>query len=99
MSATSSIGKRILIAIPVAAALFGWQYYSKNQEGKEARAEMIQMCGDEADCVAAVEKYAETCFGDAYQFGRRSGVDMDKFVACVNKHAGQQFFVSVPAEE
>ena len=91
--------KRIAIAIPFVAAFIGWQYYSKSQEARETRAEMIAMCGDDTACVAAVEKHAETCFNDNYRMGRRSqGVKTEEFVACVNEKSGEQHFVSVPAD-
>ena len=91
--------KKILIAIPLVGAFAGWQYYTKGKEQKETRAEMISMCGGEAKCVAAVEKYEEQCFNDHYHMGRRSqGVKMDEFVTCVNQQAGEELFVAVPKE-
>ena len=89
--------KKILIAIPLVAAFAGWQYYTKNQEGKEMKARMVAMCAGEASCLEAVEKYAASCFDHHYHMGRRSqGVLMDEFVACVNKSSGTEFFASVP---
>lgn len=91
--------KKILIAIPIVAALIGWKYYDKAQEAKAMKAEMLTMCAGEAPCIEAVEKYAKTCFDENYRMGRRSqGVRMDEFVACVNKSSGTEFFVSVPKE-
>jgi len=91
--------KKILIAIPLVAAFAGWQYYTKGKEAKETKAEMLTMCGGEAGCMAAVEKYEEACFNDNYHMGRHSqGVKMDEFVACVNAKSGEQLFVSVPKE-
>jgi hypothetical protein len=98
MSATGSIGKRILTGIAVVGALLAWQLYDRASEAKSTRAEMVGMCEGDAHCVATVEKYAEDCFSENYQFGRTSGIDMDKFVACVNKAAGEELFVSVPRE-
>ena len=91
--------KKILIAIPLVAAFVGWQYYNKSQEAKETKAKMLAMCGGEAPCVEAVEKYAASCFDEHYRMGRRSqGVLMDEFVACVNKSSGTEFFVAVKEE-
>lgn len=91
--------KKIMIVIPLVAAFAGWQYYQKGKESKEMKAQMVGMCGDDKACVDAVDKYAETCFGDNYRMGRRSqGVKMDEFVACVNQHAGAEIFVSVPKQ-
>jgi hypothetical protein len=91
--------RKILIAIPLVGLFAGWQYYNKSKESKETRAQMIGMCGGEARCIAAVEKYEETCFDDNYHMGRRSqGVKTDEFVTCINQHAGEEFFVSVPKE-
>ena len=91
--------KRILIAIPIAGAFIGWQYYNKSQEAKAMKAEMLAMCSGEADCIEAVEKHAATCFDEHYRMGRRSqGVLMDEFVGCVNENSGTEFFISVPQE-
>jgi hypothetical protein len=91
--------KRIAIAIPIAAAFIGWQYWSKSQENKENHANMVAMCGDDAECVAAVNQFADTCFDENYHMGRRQqGVNADEFVACVNQHAGKELFVAEPAE-
>ena len=91
--------KKILIAIPIVAAVIGWQYYQKAQEAKETKAEMLTMCGGDAKCVAAVEQHEEACFDEHYRMGRRSqGVKMEEFVACVNERAGEQLFVAVPKE-
>ncbi len=91
--------KKILIAIPIVAAFIGWQYYTKSQEAKETKAEMLTMCEGDAACIDAVEKYAASCFDEHYRMGRRSqGVLMDEFVGCVNKSSGTDFFVSVPKE-
>jgi len=89
--------KRIAIAIPLVAAFAGWQYYAKSKESKEMKAQMIEMCGGEAACLAAVEKHAAGCFDENYHMGRRSqGVKMDEFVSCVNSRSGTEFFQSVP---
>lgn len=96
MSATSSIGKRILIGIAVAGALLAWQLYDRGSEAKKTRAEMVEMCGGEEHCIETVNKHAEHCFSENYKFGKRSGIDMDKFVVCVNQQAGEELFVSVP---
>jgi hypothetical protein len=89
--------KRIAIAIPFVAAFIGWQYYSKHKESQQTKAEMLAMCEGETRCLDAVEKYAEACFGDNYRMGRRSqGVKTEEFVACINKNAGEQLFVSTP---
>jgi hypothetical protein len=98
MSATSSIGQKILWGIAVAGALLAWQLYDRSSEAKKTRAEMVEMCGGEENCIATVNKHAEHCFSENYKFGKRSGIDMDKFVACVNEQAGEELFVSVPAE-
>ena len=98
MSATSSIGKRILGGIAVAGALLGWQFYDRSSEAKKTHAERIAMCDGEAHCVETVDKHAETCFSENYKFGRSGQIDMDKFVACVNQQAGEELFVSVPKE-
>lgn len=98
MSATSSIGKRILGGIAVVGALLAWQLYDRSSEAKSTRAEMVAMCGGDAHCAATVEKHAETCFSDNYKFGRSGHIEMDKFVACVNQQAGEELFVSVPKE-
>ena len=91
--------KKILIAIPLAAAFFGWQYYNKGQEAKEMKANMLSMCAGDTPCIEAVEKYAASCFDENYRMGRRrQGVKMDEFVACVNRSSGTDFFVSVPKE-
>ena len=55
MSATSSIGQRILWGIAVAGALFAWQMYDRSSEAKKTRAEMEQMCGGEEACIATVK--------------------------------------------
>ena len=39
--------KKILIAIPLVGAFAGWQYYTKNKEGKEMKANMLTMCQGE----------------------------------------------------
>jgi len=91
--------KKIAIAIPVAGAFIGWQYYDKGQEAVEMKARMVEMCSGEAPCIAAVEQHAEACFSDNYRMGRRSqGVKMDQFVACVNDRSGTQFFSSAPSD-
>jgi hypothetical protein len=96
---TLSWPKKIAIAIPFAGAFLGWQYYTKGQEAKQMKAQMIEMCGGEAPCVAAVEQHAETCFNAHYRMGRRSqGVKMDEFVACVNQQSGTQFFSAEPRD-
>jgi hypothetical protein len=96
---TLSWPKRMAIAIPFAGAFLGWQYYTKGQEAKQMKAQMIEMCGHEAPCVAAVERHAETCFNAHYRMGRRSqGVKMDEFVACVNQHSGTEFFSTTPSD-
>lgn len=96
---TLSWPKKIAIAIPVAGAFIGWQYYNKGQEAVEMKARMVEMCGGEAPCLAAVEQHAEACFKDNYRMGRRSqGVKMDQFVACVNDRSGTQFFSSAPSD-
>src|SRR5262245_53118213 len=85
--------KRIAIAIPILAAVLGWQYYSKGNERKEMKAKMVEMCAGEAPCLAAVEQHAEKCFDNNYHMGRRrQGVRMDDFVACVNQESGTQYF-------
>lgn len=96
MSATSSIGKRILIGIVAVAAVGAWQLYDRSSEAKSTRAEMVAMCDGDQHCVDTVEKHAETCFSQNYKFGRSNGIDMDQFVSCVNKEAGEELFVSVP---
>jgi len=98
MSATSSIGQRILWGIGIAGALLAWQLYDRRTEAKETREKMVAMCEGEESCITTVKKHAEHCFSENYKFGRRSGIDMDKFVACVNEQAGEKLFVSVPAE-
>ena len=91
--------KKIVIAIALAAAFAGWQYYTKGKEAKEMKANMLSMCAGETACLEAVEKYAASCFDEHYKMGRRrQGVLMDDFVACVNKSSGTDFFVSVPKE-
>ena len=91
--------KKILIAIPLVAAFAGWQYYTKNKEGKEMKANMLTMCEGDKACLDAVEKYAAQCFDEHYRMGRRSqGVLTEEFVTCVNKNSGTDFFVSVPKE-
>jgi len=90
-----SWGKKILVAIPVAGALFAWQAYDRSSEAKSTKAEMIQMCDGEQPCVAAVEQHAEVCFKDNYKMGKRSGIRMDDFVKCVNERSGTDFFTSV----
>jgi hypothetical protein len=85
--------KKILIALPLLAAVLGWQYYSRNNEAAETHAKMIGMCGDDKACVAAVDQYSEACFKDNYSMGRRrQGVRMDDFVSCVNEKSGVQHF-------
>src|SRR5262245_7637192 len=85
--------KKIMIGLPIAAAVIGWTYYDRNQEAKETHATMITMCGDDAACIAAVNQHAEACFKDNYRFGRRShGVRTDAFVDCVNAKSGVQHF-------
>jgi len=98
MSATSSIGQRILWTIGIGGALLAWQLYDRSSTAKKTRAEMVEMCSGDEACITTVKKHAEHCFSENYKFGRRSGIDMDKFVACVNKQAGEELFVSVPAE-
>jgi predicted negative regulator of RcsB-dependent stress response len=91
--------RKILIAIPIVAAVIGWQYYTKNQEAAETKTKMLAMCEGEQKCIAAVEQYEDTCFKDHYHMGRRSqGVKMEEFVACVNQHAGEELFVAVPKQ-
>ena len=91
--------KKIVIAIALAAAFAGWQYYTKGKEAKEMKARMLTMCTEEAPCIDAVEKYAASCFDAHYRMGRHTqGVLMEEFVACVNKSSGTDFFVSVPKE-
>lgn len=91
--------KRIAIAIPFAAAFIGWQYWSKSQENKENHVKMVAMCGTDQECVAAVNQFADTCFDENYHMGRRhQGVKTEEFVACVNQHAGKEFFVAEPAK-
>ena len=92
-------GKRLLLGLPIAAALLAWQFYSKGEESKETKAKMLQMCEGDATCIAAVNQHAEACFDENYKMKRRNtGVDMDAFVACVNQRSGTTFFESVPAE-
>ena len=98
MSATSSIGQRILWGIVAVGALFAWQMYDRRSEAKKTREEMVGMCEGDQACIDTVKKHAEHCFSENYKFGRRNGIDMDKFVACVNQQAGEELFVSVPAE-
>jgi len=63
------------------------------------KAQMLEMCGGEAPCVAAVQQHAETCFNSHYRMGRRSqGVKMDEFVACVNERSGTEFFSTSPSD-
>lgn len=84
---------KIIAVIPVLALVFGWMYYDKNKESQETHAQMIGMCAGEQACIAAVNQYADSCFGDHYHMGRRShGVRMDEFVQCVNEKSGTQFF-------
>lgn len=90
---------KIATALPIAAAVLGWQYYTKGQEATQMKARMIEICGGDAPCAAAVEQHAAACFNDNYRIGRRSqGVKMDEFVACVNDRSGTQFFRSPPRD-
>ena len=85
--------KRILIALPFAAAFIGWTYYSRNQDAKETHEKMIAMCETDTACVAAVNKYAEECFKDNYYMGRRrQGVRTEDFISCVNTKSGVAYF-------
>jgi hypothetical protein len=60
---------------------------------------MIEMCGGDAPCVAAVEQHAEACFDENYRMGRRrQGVKTDEFVACVNDRSGTRFFGTTPSD-
>ena len=86
--------KRILIGIPIAAAVIGWMYYDRNQEAKAMHTEMVAMCGDDTACVAAVNQHAEICFKENYSMSkRRSGVRTAEFVGCVNEKSGAEHFV------
>jgi len=88
-------GKRFLLAIPLGAAVLGWQTYDRSKEAKSTKAEMLQQCGDDKPCVAAVEQHAEVCFKDNYKLGNSSGLRTDAFVKCINDRSGGQFFVVV----
>ena len=90
---------KIAIAVPIIAAVIGWQYYNKGKEAKQMKADMITMCEGDTPCVAAVEQHAETCFNNNYRMGRRSqGVRMEEFVACVNQRSGTEFFGTTPRD-
>ena len=90
-----SWGKRILLAIPLGAAAFAWQTYDRGKEAQSTKADMIQQCGDDKPCVAAVEQHADACFKDNYKMGKRSGIRTDAFVKCINERGGSEFFVVV----
>src|SRR5262249_51752760 len=91
--------KKILIALPILAAVIGWEYYQKHQESKEMMAKMVGMCAGDQKCLDTVAKHEEACFDEHYHMGRHSqGVLMDEFVACINEKAGEQMFVSVPKQ-
>lgn len=94
-----SWGVRLLIAVPLAIAGLGYQYYERGESSKETKAKMLEICAGDAACVAAVNEHGDACFEAHYSMRRRhTGLEMDEFVACVNERSGTDFFESVAAE-
>jgi len=90
---------RLLIGLPLAAAVLGYQFYQKGETATEVKAQMLEICAGEAACMAAVNEHSDACFDSHYKMQRRNtGLRMDEFVACVNERGGGDFFASVAAE-
>ncbi len=94
-----SWGKKILIGIPLMAAVLAWKYYDGKEkaesQAKDMKAEMIQMCDNDPACIAVVEEYAEACYKENYATTRKRNkvyVKMEDFVECVNSKSGTEFF-------
>ncbi len=86
---------RLLSGVAIAGALIGFRFYNRSQTEAEVRAQLIEICEDDASCAQAVETHYEGCFEESYSLGsrRRSGsMDATTLVSCLNTRSGEEHF-------
>jgi len=90
------MGKRLAGALLGVVAILGMKFYNKASAHDDVKARLVALCEADAECVADVGKHYDACFDASYKMGGRrtaSKLDVDALVACVNRSAGEPYFV------
>jgi hypothetical protein len=85
--------RKVLGIVIAIAVVFGIRLWSKSNAESTVRQRLVEVCEGEAPCVAAVEKHFDACFEQSYSMSRRrSRLDNDKLVTCINDRSGAEWF-------
>lgn len=90
------MGKRLAGAVFAVVAILGMKFYGKTSAHDDVKARLVELCEGDADCQSAVAAHYDACFDASYKMGGRrtaSKLDVDALVACVNRSAGEPYFV------
>jgi hypothetical protein len=89
----------VFLGVMAAVGAFLWGAFSlqKSEDAKKMRARLTEVCGQEQECLAAIDTHFENCFSSSYVFRRRgTGLNPQKFTGCMNTKAGKEFFTYQP---
>jgi len=84
---------RLAGALVGVVAILGLRLYGRTSAHDDVKARLVALCASDAECLADVQKHYDACFESAYGTGdRRSRVDVDALVRCVNSRSGVPYF-------
>jgi hypothetical protein len=89
------MARRLLAGLVAVAAILGMWLYTRSSTHREVEARLVELCADDAGCLAAVRQHYDACFDSTFSMsGRRqaSHLDVDSLVKCVNEKAGKPYF-------
>jgi hypothetical protein len=89
------MARRLLAGLVAVAAILAMWLYTKSSTRREVRARLVELCGQEDGCLAAVRSHYDACFEATFSMGglqKTSHLDVDALVTCINDKAGERYF-------
>lgn len=89
--------KKFLGVAAFAALFIGFRVYNFNKAEKDVRTKLVELCENDSECLAVVEKNFDECWdANSDAGGRRRGmkVNSDGLVDCLNTKAGVEYFAT-----
>jgi hypothetical protein len=93
------MGRKLAAALVGVVAVLGLRFYNKASAHDDVRGRLVQLCAEDAECLAAVGQHYEACFDASYKMGGRrtsSRLDQNALVRCVNTKSGVPYFAVGP---
>jgi hypothetical protein len=81
--------------LAIAGGAIGMKFYNKSSDHDDIKANLTKECGDDKECLSAVEQHFDSCFESHYDLGgrrRSGGLKAEEFLQCFNEKAGAMVF-------